>query len=45
MGKKFPCILVGNKIDLVYNRQVSKKKGKLLAELWDCPFYEISVKD
>ncbi len=37
-------ILVGNKSDLVDNRQVSKERGKQLADSYGIPFIETSAK-
>jgi len=36
--------LVGNKIDLVENRSVSKEQGELLAKQYGIGFYETSAK-
>ena len=36
-------ILVGNKCDLVETRQVSKEKGKQLADSYGIPFIETSA--
>ena len=38
-------ILVGNKCDLVETRQVSKEKGKQLADSYGIPFIETSAKN
>ena len=37
-------ILVGNKCDLIEKRQVSKEKGKQLADSYGIPFIETSAK-
>jgi len=44
--KKFrpPMILVGNKIDLKEERQVTTEEGAKMAEDWGCPFIETSCK-
>lgn len=39
-----PRILVGNKIDLTDNRQVSREQGELLAKQYGIGFYETSAK-
>lgn len=39
-----PIILVGNKIDLSDEREVSTEMGKVLAGKWRCPFFETSAK-
>lgn len=40
-----PMVLVGNKNDLNYQRQVSEAEGKKLADLFGCAFLETSVRD
>lgn len=40
-----PFLLVGNKLDLESEREVSTNEGEQLARYWNCPFYEISSKD
>lgn len=37
-------VLIGNKIDNDYMRQVSKKEGKKMANSYNIPFYEVSAK-
>lgn len=37
-------VLIGNKIDNDYMRQVSFKEGKNMANLYNIPFYEVSAK-
>eukprot|EP00760_Papus_ankaliazontas_P012620 PhM_4_TR15460/c0_g1_i1/m.83015 len=39
----FPCILVGNKADLLQERQVETHEGRALAEAWGCQFCESSA--
>ena len=39
-----PCIIIGNKSDLEYERQVSYKEGQDLANSYGYPFYETSAK-
>jgi len=39
-----PLVLVGNKCDLVNERQVSTEEGSSLAKVWNCPFFETSAK-
>ena len=39
-----PMVLVGNKIDLEDDRQISTAKGKALADEWGCEFMETSAK-
>jgi len=41
---KVPRILVGNKKDLILERQISEAEGKELAHKWDCAFVETSAK-
>lgn len=40
-----PILLVGNKCDLVHQRQVRIEDGLGLAEYWSCPFTECSAKN
>eukprot|EP01121_Diplochlamys_sp_Union-15-3_P021776 TRINITY_DN89_c0_g2_i1.p1 TRINITY_DN89_c0_g2~~TRINITY_DN89_c0_g2_i1.p1 ORF type:complete len:200 (-),score=26.48 TRINITY_DN89_c0_g2_i1:85-684(-) len=40
----YPMILIGNKIDLESQRQVSYTEGTELAKSWDVPFFETSAK-
>ncbi|XP_070980232.1 ras-related protein Rap-2a-like [Oncorhynchus clarkii lewisi] len=42
--EKVPVILVGNKVDLESEREVSASEGQALAEEWGCPFMETSAK-
>ncbi|KAB0402925.1 hypothetical protein E2I00_011128 [Balaenoptera physalus] len=42
--EKVPVILVGNKVDLESEREVSSNEGRALAEEWACPFMETSAK-
>ncbi|KAG7227629.1 hypothetical protein INR49_005444 [Caranx melampygus] len=44
MYEKVPVILVGNKVDLESEREVSSSEGQALAEEWGCPFMETSAK-
>ena len=37
-------ILIGNKIDLVEERDVSKTEGEQLANILECPYFETSAK-
>uniref|UniRef100_A0A3Q3VZ69 Uncharacterized protein n=1 Tax=Mola mola TaxID=94237 RepID=A0A3Q3VZ69_MOLML len=39
-----PVVLVGNKVDLEEEREVSPSEGQALAEDWGCPFMETSAK-
>src|SRR5271163_2066313 len=39
-----PLVLVGNKLDLAFERKISRLRGKELAELWKCPHYETSAR-
>lgn len=43
--ERVPMILVGNKVDLEGEREVSFGEGKALAEEWSCPFMETSAKN
>ncbi|XP_044523621.1 ras-related protein Rap-2b isoform X2 [Gracilinanus agilis] len=43
--ERVPMILVGNKVDLEGEREVSFGEGKALAEEWSCPFLETSAKN
>ncbi|XP_018418517.1 PREDICTED: ras-related protein Rap-2b isoform X2 [Nanorana parkeri] len=43
--EKVPMILVGNKVDLEGEREVSCGEGKALADDWNCPFLETSAKN
>jgi GTPase KRas protein len=40
-----PIIIVGNKIDLESERQVSKEQARTIADKWNCLWYETSAKD
>ena len=42
---EIPLVIVGNKVDLLEERQVSFQKGKSLAEKYEVPFYETSAKE
>ncbi|CAL8114250.1 unnamed protein product [Orchesella dallaii] len=42
---KVPLLLVGNKVDLEHQREVSKHEGAALAQLWGCSFLETSAKN
>ncbi|XP_074598242.1 ras-associated protein 2-like [Brevipalpus obovatus] len=42
---KVPILLVGNKVDLVHQREVSTMEGMSLAQNWGCPFMETSAKN
>ncbi|KAK2109278.1 hypothetical protein P7K49_014443 [Saguinus oedipus] len=42
--EKVPVILVGNKVDLESEREVSSNEGRAVAEEWGCPFMETSAK-
>eukprot|EP01118_Nematostelium_gracile_P006694 TRINITY_DN2157_c0_g1_i1.p1 TRINITY_DN2157_c0_g1~~TRINITY_DN2157_c0_g1_i1.p1 ORF type:complete len:203 (+),score=60.83 TRINITY_DN2157_c0_g1_i1:139-747(+) len=41
---KLPMLLVGNKSDLVEEREVSSLEGKEIAKHWEIPFFEASAK-
>ncbi|XP_010227051.1 PREDICTED: ras-related protein Rap-2b [Tinamus guttatus] len=43
--ERVPMILVGNKVDLEGEREVSFGEGKALADEWSCPFMETSAKN
>ena len=43
--ERVPMILVGNKVDLEGEREVSSGEGKALADDWNCPFMETSAKN
>jgi len=38
-----PCILVGNKVDMVHLRQISSEEGEILAKDFECKFCEVSA--
>ncbi|CAI5758792.1 unnamed protein product [Candida verbasci] len=40
-----PMILIGNKYDLNYQRQISKEEGEELAKKFNCKFMETSVRE
>ena len=40
----FPCVIVGNKMDLEDERFVIKSEGEDLAKKWGIPFFEVSAK-
>ena len=39
-----PLVLIGNKCDLDYDRQISTEEGRSLASSWEVPFFETSAK-
>jgi len=41
---KVPIVLVGNKCDLIHERQVAQLNGEELAKSWGCAFFETSAK-
>jgi GTPase KRas len=43
-SNRVPIVLVGNKCDLEGERQVSKNEAQILANQWECPFFEVSAK-
>lgn len=42
--RQIPIVLVGNKADLVDQRQVERAKAFTIAERWECPYYEASAR-
>ena len=42
--EKVPVVLVGNKVDLAHQREVTTEDGQLLATAWNCSFLETSAK-
>ena len=42
---RVPILLVGNKVDLEHQREVSFGEGRELADAWGCPFVETSAKN
>lgn len=42
--KEVPIILVGNKCDLQFEREVTQTDGQQLADIWNVPFLETSAK-
>lgn len=42
---KVPMVLIGNKIDLLKESEVSSKEGLERARLWGIPFFESSAKE
>lgn len=42
--EKVPVVLVGNKVDLAHQREVSTEEGQALATAWNCNFLETSAK-
>jgi len=42
--QRFPCMLVGNKVDIIEERSVTTMEGRLLANRKGWPFYEASAK-
>jgi len=43
--ERVPLLLVGNKVDLEHQREVSKSEGITLAQQWECSFIETSAKN
>ena len=41
---RVPILLVGNKVDIEHQREVSKHEGIALAQIWNSPFLETSAK-
>ena len=44
-SEHIPLVLVGNKCDLEYDRQVSKEEVAELSQVWGIPFIECSAKE
>ena len=44
-GVESPIVLVGNKCDLEEQRAVEARDGEILAQEWNCPFFETSAKN
>jgi len=44
MREFIPLLLVGNKCDMISQREVKTSDGEELAKLWGCPFIEASAK-
>lgn len=44
-NENIPLVLVGNKSDLEFQRQVEVSEGRALAKKFGCPFGELSVKE
>lgn len=44
-SERVPLLLVGNKVDLEHQREVTTNEGATLAQLWNCPFLEASAKN
>ena len=42
---RVPILLVGNKVDMEHQREVSTVEGMTLAQSWGCPFMETSAKN
>lgn len=42
--KEVPILLVGNKCDLQFEREVTAQDGQQLADIWNVPFIETSAK-
>lgn len=42
---RVPILLVGNKVDIEHQREVSKHEGIALAQMWNSPFMEASAKN
>ena len=42
---RVPILLVGNKVDLESQREVSTVEAMALAQQWSCPFVEASAKN
>ena len=44
LALQIPIMLVGNKLDLEEERQVSEEQGRVLAQKFNCGFIEASAK-
>ncbi|WVQ79031.1 hypothetical protein IAT38_001123 [Cryptococcus sp. DSM 104549] len=43
-GQRLPMVIVGNKCDLIEEREVHSSEGARLAEMWGCTYYETSAR-
>ncbi|OCF42378.1 hypothetical protein I317_03753 [Kwoniella heveanensis CBS 569] len=43
-GQRIPLVIVGNKSDLIDEREIETSEGEKLAASWGCSYYEASAR-